>query len=558
MKRINKVLEHLRNTLPSPELGDRTDAQLLDDFVSRSHGAALEALARRHGPMVWGVCRRILRDHHDTEDAFQATFLVLVRKAAVVVPREQVGNWLYGVARQTALKARATTARRRCRERQVTHMPEPAFEQELWDDLRPVLDQELSRLPNCYQAAIVLCDLEGKTRREAARQLDCPEGTLAARLARGRVLLARRLARQGLAISGGALAALLSREATCAEAPSANIIRAVADFAAGQSPAAGVVSAEAITLAQGVLKSMLLSKIKFITVALLLIAILGAGALGHYRQTPAAAQAEPARHVAKKGNVQPAAAQAKDAIKKEKQRLEGLWEDCEEEGNTYLFQGNIIEHRSTKDGKTRRWAYRLDPSQSPPSIDIFSHTHNGPGGTGRGIYELDGDDLTIAYAEPRAARATKFERGGGLSLLVLKRVKAAAPAPGRKEAKDGPITVHGILDVVDADHGTVSVKSVCGNTVASALTLKVVAASIANMKPDVSVAAMLALARTRSRLVEVPVRRDAALTSAGKTVKLAALRAGVVVAVDLAPDRAEGLVITGIRAEPAAKGRGGK
>jgi RNA polymerase sigma factor (sigma-70 family) len=124
---------------------------------------------------VWGVCRRVLRNHHDAEDAFQATFLVLVRKVASIASPELLANWLYGVARQTALKARATTSTRRSRERQVTDMPELAMtEQDLWDDLQPVLDQELGSLSEKYRVAIILCDLEGKTRKEAARQLGVP------------------------------------------------------------------------------------------------------------------------------------------------------------------------------------------------------------------------------------------------------------------------------------------------------------------------------------------------------------------------------------------------
>src|SRR5262249_40853037 len=148
-------------------------------FLERRDEAALAALVKRHGPMVWGVCRRLL-SHHDAEDAFQATFLVLVRKAASVVPRRMVGNWLYGVAHHTALQARRTAARRKARERQVTEMPEPAVtDQDLWRDLRPLLDEALSRLPDKYRAVIVLCDLEGKTRRETAGQLGVPEGTVA-------------------------------------------------------------------------------------------------------------------------------------------------------------------------------------------------------------------------------------------------------------------------------------------------------------------------------------------------------------------------------------------
>src|SRR5580692_7381299 len=122
---MNDVITHVRTLMVEGDGACLTDGQLLECFVSRRETAALETLVRRHGPMVWGVCRRILRNHHDAEDAFQATFLVLVRKAASVTPRQMVGNWLYGVARQTALKARATAAKQRTRVRQVVDMPEP-------------------------------------------------------------------------------------------------------------------------------------------------------------------------------------------------------------------------------------------------------------------------------------------------------------------------------------------------------------------------------------------------------------------------------------------------
>src|SRR5690242_9659067 len=117
---LNRLLPHLRRALAPGEGAAPTDGQLLEAFLRRRDGPALEALIRRHGAMVWGVCRRVLGDHHAAEDAFQATFLVLVRKAGSIRRRDLVGNWLYGVARQTAQKARATAARRRARETQVT------------------------------------------------------------------------------------------------------------------------------------------------------------------------------------------------------------------------------------------------------------------------------------------------------------------------------------------------------------------------------------------------------------------------------------------------------
>jgi RNA polymerase sigma factor (sigma-70 family) len=275
----SEVIQHLRRMVHLRDGAALTDEQLLADYRSRRDEAALAALVRRHASMVWGVCRRVLSDHHDAEDAFQATFLVLVRRAASITSPELLANWLYGVAHRTALKARATTARRRAREKQVMDMPEPATtERELWADLQPLLDQELSRLPDKYRAAIVFCDLEGMTRKEAARRLGVPDGTLAARLARGRALLAKRLARQGVGVSGGLLAAVVVQNAALATVPAAvldSTIKAAHLFAAGS--AAGTISAKVSALAGGVLRSMLLTKATAATAVLLVVGILGTG-----------------------------------------------------------------------------------------------------------------------------------------------------------------------------------------------------------------------------------------------------------------------------------------
>src|SRR5207302_89368 len=174
-------------------------------------------------------------------------------KAATIRRRENVASWLYAVAYQTALKARSTAARRRLRERQVSDMPEPEqAPRDPWLDLEPLLDQELSRLPDAYRGAIILCDLEGKTRREAAQQLGWPEGTLSSRLARGRGMLARRLARHGLALSGGALAAVLSEKGASAHVATSLVnatVKAAASFAAGHAASAGLVTVEVASLA---------------------------------------------------------------------------------------------------------------------------------------------------------------------------------------------------------------------------------------------------------------------------------------------------------------------
>jgi RNA polymerase sigma factor (sigma-70 family) len=280
---MSKVLQHLRTTVFLLDGAGRSDGELLECFITERDDAAFAALVRRHGPMVWGVCRRILSSHHDAEDAFQITFLVLVRKATSVVPREKLANWLYGVAHQTARNTRAAAARRRLRERQVVEMPEPAApDQDLWRDLKAVLDQELSRLPSKYRAAIVLCDLEGKTRRDVARQLGVPEGTLSGRLTRGRALLAKRLARHGVAAPGGAFAAVLPHNELSAGVPTSvlsNTIHAAGLLAAGQIPAASIISAQVAALIEGTVRTMLLTKLK-IASAVLLIGSLGIGATG--------------------------------------------------------------------------------------------------------------------------------------------------------------------------------------------------------------------------------------------------------------------------------------
>src|SRR5262249_30397136 len=270
--RTNEVISQLRRTVLRQEGAGLTDGQLLEDYLSGRGEAALEALVRRHAPMVWGVGRRVLGNHHDAEDVFQAPFLILVRKAASIASPKLLANWLYGVAHQTALKARATAAKRRARERQVTQMPElAATEPDLWNDLQPLLDHELSRLPDKYRVAIILCDLEGRTRKEAARQLGVPEGTLAARVARSRVMLAKRLARHGLAVAGGGLGMMLAQKVASAAVPTlmvSNTVKAASLFAAGRTAAAGLISAKAAALTEGVLQTMLLDKLKVVVAVL--------------------------------------------------------------------------------------------------------------------------------------------------------------------------------------------------------------------------------------------------------------------------------------------------
>jgi RNA polymerase sigma factor (sigma-70 family) len=286
------VVNHLRRAALAPHGAGLTDGQLLQRFIDSRDEPAFEMLVRRHASMVYGVCRRVIRHTHDAEDAFQATFLVLARKAASVVPVEAVGNWLYGVAYHTSLKAQAVAIKRRAIERQVNIMPEaPAPDDGLWHEVLPLLDRELSRLPDKYRLPTVLCELEGRSRREVAQQLRIPEGTLSSRLTTARRLLARRLRQHGVTLAGGVLAASLAETATATAAPvPASLIgatvKAATIFVTGQAVQASPPAA----LAEGVLKAMFLTKLKSSTVMVLAccgLALLFGGAA--YRTLPTVA-----------------------------------------------------------------------------------------------------------------------------------------------------------------------------------------------------------------------------------------------------------------------------
>jgi len=284
--------ESLRGALRrlSPVDGGLSDSHLLARFIEGRDESAFAALVVRHGPMVLGVCRRLLGNNADAEDAFQATFLILARRAGSVVRREAVGAFLYGVAYRTAVRAREKACRRRAVERQVEKMPHPQVPPADVLDWRPALDRELSLLREKYRAALLLCDLEGRTRREAARQLGVPEGTVASRLATARRMLARRLAQCGVTLSGGALAAALAEDASAAVPGrlATETVEAAALVAAG---AAVPAAAPAVALMNDVLRSMLMNKLKTCAGAMLAVAVIVGVGVAHRAdgQTPGSA-----------------------------------------------------------------------------------------------------------------------------------------------------------------------------------------------------------------------------------------------------------------------------
>jgi RNA polymerase sigma factor (sigma-70 family) len=289
---LHGIVGHLRTTALLAGGDGVTDGRLLECFLSQHDEAAFAALVRRHGPMVLAVCRRVLGNWHDAEDAFQATFLVLVRKAAGIGRRELLGHWLYGVAYRTAKKAHTARARRRTLESQVPVKTRPQAAEDSTREFLPLLDQEVHALPEKYRVPVVLCDLEAKTRKEAARLVGCPEGTLSTRLMRGRTLLARRLTRRGVVLSAASLATLVPPTAAAAVAPLliTATTRAAAMMATG---AVGTgVSTTVSALTEGVLKAMWLTKLKVLAAVLLVGGCVGGGLVLLGPSTRAGEQAE--------------------------------------------------------------------------------------------------------------------------------------------------------------------------------------------------------------------------------------------------------------------------
>ncbi|HWY87638.1 MAG TPA: efflux RND transporter periplasmic adaptor subunit [Gemmataceae bacterium] len=278
---LHVLVRLIRKVAGANGMRGATDVQLLERFAEQRDEDAFAALVQRHAPMVLGVCGRVLRDANDAEDAFQATFLVLVRKARSISRPNLLANWLYGVARRTALAAKTRAAKRQMKEKEVvacaTADPSSAA---VWADLRPVLDEEVSRLPARYRVPFVLCYLEGRTNEEAARIIGCPKGTVLSRLSWARERLRKRLTRRGLAPTAALLAAALSSSAIRAVVPPAlarTTVEAALAFAAGTAPAASI---GVVSLANGVMHHMFWTKMLYMAAFVAILGLIGgAGAL---------------------------------------------------------------------------------------------------------------------------------------------------------------------------------------------------------------------------------------------------------------------------------------
>ena len=284
------VLDEIRKLAAGQQAAQLSDRDLLERFAARRDEAAFEALVRRHGPMVLRLCRRLVHHWHDAEDVFQATFLVLARRAWAIRKRDSLGSWLHGVAYRLAAKVR--TRNRQTAFASFWPAAEPVrdlVDDLSWREVRAALDQELNRLPVKYRSALLLHYLEGRTQEEAARQLGCSLSTLKRRLERGRELLRGRLARRGVVPAAPLLVALLAEGKAPAGVPPALrevTVRAALIFAGG-GEATGSISAPVRLLSGGLLRAMFQTKLKFAGVLLLAVGILAAGAV--WLMHPAAA-----------------------------------------------------------------------------------------------------------------------------------------------------------------------------------------------------------------------------------------------------------------------------
>lgn len=293
---LQDVLQHLSKVAAVQTHRGLSDRQLLDEFVASHDEAAFTVLIERHGPMVLGVCRRALPNAHDAEDACQASFLVLARKAASIRKRTSVGSWLHGVASRVALKLKRGHARRQRRERRVAVAMaiDPAAELS-WREVQGILDEEVQQLPDRYRAAVIHCYLEGLTRDEAARRLCLSPGSLHGRLERARALLRDRLANRGLTLGAVLSAAALGENVVQAALPPLFVVtstRAALQLAAGQPVAQSVVASHVLALTQEVVKTMFLTKVKLGTAVALCVGLFVTVIAGSFT-SPSAAQDKP-------------------------------------------------------------------------------------------------------------------------------------------------------------------------------------------------------------------------------------------------------------------------
>jgi RNA polymerase sigma factor (sigma-70 family) len=287
---LQSLIQYLRQSISARSDAALTDTQLLERWIGHRDPAAFELLMWRHGPMVLNTCRRLLPGREDAEDAFQATFLVLLRKAGSIRRREALAAWLHRVACRIAGRARTAGARRCRREQPLTEAVDaPHIDDPSARDLYAILDEEIEKLPTHYRRAVILCCLEGKSQEEAARILDRPRGTVSSWLTRGRERLRQRLLRRGIVVSTSALAALTPDALSSGSMIPliGSLMRVAGAVAAGGAVPVGLMSARSIVLAEGVLRMMFVAKLKIVAAVSLVAVVMAAGVGAWHHSTRA-------------------------------------------------------------------------------------------------------------------------------------------------------------------------------------------------------------------------------------------------------------------------------
>lgn len=416
--RTERVLGQLHHWLGSRSLPS-DDGQLLERFVHQRDEAAFAELVARHGPLVFGLCRRLLGHVQDAEDVFQATFLVLARKAATIRRPQSLSCWLHGVAYRLALKARAETQRRRSHEQLAQPLGATADVDLSWREVCGLLDEELQRLPEKQRLPLVLCYLEGLTQDEASGRLGWPRGTLKRRLEAGRERLRLRLTHRGVTLGAGLFAVALTDSAAKGAVSLTlckSTVRAGILFVTNEAGA--LAATPAALLAKGALQTMLTTKFKIASVVLLLLACAGFGAsqLVRPRPTPQAAAANKEADRPK-----PFADKTKggDEAQADLRAMRGTWfseavtENTFVNGEpqpprqrkiTYVISDNKLIQLGEDGFIDDEWTFRLDPSKKPKTIDLISRKY----GTLPGIYRLDRDSLKIRYSDEIGKRPTEI------------------------------------------------------------------------------------------------------------------------------------------------------
>ena len=447
---LNKAVDRLRRLVGKGALAEQTDRQLLERFARTGDEVAFGALVQRHGPLVLGVCRRVLGHVQDAEDSFQGTFLVLARKAGQLAWEDSIKNWLHGVAYRVALKARAQGLRRKHKERSAG-APAPGALESSWEDLRSILDQELSALPPKYRAPLLLCYLEGKTRDEAAEELGWTSGSVKGRLERGRELLRARLLKRGLPLSAVLCASLLAETAATAAVPAALAGATIEAGLAFASGATGIVCSTAYHLAQGVLHAMLITKIKTAVFGTVLLAAFGLGS-GFLVQEALAGK--PAAPVVGASHPLVVFAQEREAAQRPKEGEEGRKKDGErKKDGDPRKEGDVRKDPPRKDAEVRK--DREEGIRAyVKSIDIEKGTLTVLTGGDRNptehTYSLAGKDVKVTIIP--SGQAAKLADLTAKTMVILLLNKQEDVTAIRAQAP----TMGGVIAKVDADKSEIT------------------------------------------------------------------------------------------------------